>query len=169
MASTSSLAYAYVFSPELPVPSLSKLSVGHHFSKLHTKHWGRSIDADESKWLGKSQLPDIDESEVVQGCFILDLDVKGFGVSELWVRKDYIRIYDHCSSHCENIRVLNIQDEHCPPSAVITGQPGLGECYASHRPFISSFKHTYTKRENILDLLCHMPTPRRCQTISLLQ
>jgi len=165
MASTSSPAYAYVFSSQLPNPPLLQLDVENNLSKLHTKHWGRDIGAEESKWLGKCELPDIDESEVVQGCFSLDLDVKGFGVSKLWVRKDYIRIYDHCSSYCEN--TLNDPNQHLAPSAIITGQPGLGECGASHRLF--TFKHTYTKRENILDPLCHPPTPWRSQTIPLLQ
>jgi len=167
MASTSSPAYAYVFSHRLlPDPPLSKLGVGHDLSRLHTKHWGRSIDEDESKWVGThKQLPDIDESEVVRGCFALHLDVGGFNISKLWVRKDYIRIYDHCSSYCESTR--NDPDEHLPPSAVITGQPGVGErCASPHGRFI--FKHTLIpKRENILDPLCRTPTPWRSQAVSL--
>lgn len=69
---------------------------------------------------------DNDESEVVRGCFALDLDNVGFAISKLWVRKDYLRIYDHCDSHCEDIRRL----EHLRPSVVITGQPGIGECFS---------------------------------------
>ena len=124
--SSPSPAYVCVFPFELPVPPLQKLDVKSSCSRLHTKYWGKGIDQDESKWVGKrAQLPDIDESEVVRGCFPLDLDVDGFMVSKLWVRKDYIRIYDYCISHCEDTR--NDQDQHLAPSVVITGHPGCGE------------------------------------------
>jgi len=124
MACTSSPpAYAHVFSGQLPKTPLTELDTEDDLSQLHTKYWGVSIDQDESEWVGKrEQLPEIDESEVVRGCFALDLDVNGFTVSNLWICKDYIRIYNHCDHYCKGTR--NKRNQHLAPSVVITGQPG---------------------------------------------
>jgi len=108
---------------------LLELGVENKLSQLHTKHWGKGIDQDESKWAGQHELlPEIDESEVVRGCFALDLDVNSFRVSKLWVRKDYIRIYDHCDQYYEV--TCNEQNQHPAPTVIITGQPGCGEFFS---------------------------------------
>jgi len=129
MASTSSPpAYAYVFSDILSKTPLIELDAKDHLSKLHSKYWGVGIDQDESEWVGThEQLPEIDDSEVVRGCFALNLDISGLMVSKLWVRKDYIRIYDHCDHYYEDIR--NKQNQHLASSVVITGQPGCGKSF----------------------------------------
>jgi hypothetical protein len=46
--------------------------------------------------------------------------------SKLWIRKDYLRIYDFCESRCEYV------GSKLPraPSVVITGQPGVGEYFS---------------------------------------
>jgi len=95
-------------------------------AQVHGKH--KDVNEDESELVGvHDELEDIEESEVAQGCFSLELGIPGLRISKLWVRKDYLRIYDHCNEHCEKVR----KAEHLSPSAIITGQPGVGECFSS--------------------------------------
>ena len=121
-----SLPYASVFQVALPRPPLLKLDDEERLSVFHAKYWGVNIDQDAPKWIGAQgqQLMAVDRSEVVEGCFTLDLDNNYFAASKLWVRKDYFRIYDRCDSHYEDVR----NRLRMRPSAIITGQPGLGEC-----------------------------------------
>jgi len=86
----------------------------------------KDIGEASSKLVGAhDELEDIEESEVAQGCFSLDLGIHGLKVSKIWVRKDYLRIYDNCIKHCEDVRDC----DHLSPSAIITGQPGVGKTY----------------------------------------
>jgi hypothetical protein len=124
-------AYAYVFrNRKLPRPPLQKQGDDTYVSELHAKFWGVSINQDESEWVGAhGELAENDPegSEVVRGCFTLDFPSKGCTVSQLWVRKDYLRIYDSCDNHCQRA----LDKDSLPPIAVITGQPGVGECFSS--------------------------------------
>ena len=120
--------YVSVFGDGLRAPPLTKLDDNGDLSVLHAKFWGVSIDQDERAWVeAHGQLMENDGSEVVQGCFILDLHIRTLMVSKLWVRKDYWRIYDHCRSHCESVLMAR-KNGSLPPIAIITGQPGIGEC-----------------------------------------
>jgi len=118
----------------LPVPPLTRLDDNSDLSVLHANFWNVSIDQDRHAWEGAhGELMENDGSEVVQGCFILDLHIRTLMVSKLWVRKDYWRIYDHCQSHYETVltaRRAGGAGTH-PPIAIITGQPGVGECFFS--------------------------------------
>ena len=73
------------------------------------------------------QLMDTSNSEVVRGCVALDLDDDTLAPSKLWIRKDYLRIYDFCERRYKYIR----NNLHQAPSVVVTGQPGLGEYFSS--------------------------------------
>jgi hypothetical protein len=126
----SSPAYAYVYDDELPQPPLLKMDVTNALSKLHSLYWNKKIDQDELEWVGtRPPLPEIDESEIVRGCFTLTLGVKDFITKNLWVRKDYLRIYDECKSFYK--RICEDRGNQRPPSAIITGQPGVGKCFLS--------------------------------------
>ena len=128
-ASTYPPAYAYVFSDTLPHTPLIELDAAHCLSQLHTKYWGVGTDQGETEWVGKhEQLLEIDESEVVRGCFALNLDVSCLMISKLWVCKDYIQIYDHCDQYCKD--TYNKQNQHLLSSVIITGQPGCGEFFS---------------------------------------
>ena len=60
-------------------------------------------------------------------CYGLDLGIE-LRHSELWVRQDYIRIYDYCSERYEEGPTC-VSDT--PRSVVITGQPGVGVFFSS--------------------------------------
>ena len=128
-------AYAYVFRDHrLPCPPLQKQDDKTDVSQLHAKYWGVSINQDESEWVdahGELAENDPDGSEVVWGCFALKFlpsDGCLAPMKDIWVRKDYLRIYDGCDNHCQRCwgdrRLLS-------PTAIITGQPGVGECFFS--------------------------------------
>ena len=120
--------YASVFQGSFPRLPLLRLDDEDRLSVFHAKYWGVNIDQDESKWIGAhGQLMDVDGSEVVRGCFVLGLDNDYFMASKLWVRKDYLRMYDRCDSHYEDVRNRRL---HLRPSVVITWQPGVGECFS---------------------------------------
>lgn len=121
-------AYAYVFPYDLPIPPLRELDDEALLSKLHTKFWNQSIDDEESTWAGaRGTLPETDESDIVRGCFTLEVNIPNFRISKLWVRKEYIRFYDQCNSHYENFD----WKQDLSPCAIITGQLGIGERFSS--------------------------------------
>ncbi|KAI0290204.1 hypothetical protein BC826DRAFT_970525 [Russula brevipes] len=98
------------------------------FSRLRTTFWGVDIATARQDWWNNHQDEvTVGRNEIDEDCFVLDF-MPDFMPSRLWVRKDYVRIYDHCHKHCEDTR----EDwGHHPlvPSVIITGQPGIGKSY----------------------------------------
>jgi hypothetical protein len=152
--------YAHVFRPQVPETPWPKLDPIEVLSKLHAKYWGEDIHKDERRWLEMQtggQLTPTDASEVAPGCFALNLDIDFLYPSSLWVREDYIRLYDYCSVYCD--KAQNSRNRRAP-SIVITGQPGIGRyrCYVTPiKPFV--LKHPFLKRKKPLDFLCCSQTP----------
>jgi hypothetical protein len=119
-------------------------------AKWHAEFWGKSIADDEQKWrdaqsptsLEGSELGnegrhggngdesmDVDMSEgvdldddVMPGCYFLEIDIEGFPYPKIWIRAEYIRIYDALEAHYQKRSY-----PYVAPGAVITGQPGIGE------------------------------------------
>jgi hypothetical protein len=106
------------------------------FTLLHAKWWGKSMAIEEQEWrryqsldpggddsmdedVDKGLETDVDD-DVIPGCYLLDL---GDDFSEIWIRADYIRIYDFLEAHYKT----NPAPSFRAPAAVITGQPGVGE------------------------------------------
>jgi hypothetical protein len=152
---TSPPPYADVFEDEPDIPWIA-LKESKPLSRLHTAYWGRPIERNELEteqpYEGQPMNDDEDQSEIGPGCFILNFYIEGF--PKLWIRKDFIRIYDHCHQHVNNFQG---NAQLIPPSVIIRGQPGIGEYFSSLRP--SVFKHPFMNREKLLDLLCRPPTP----------
>ena len=110
--------------------------------QLHVKFWGKSMADEEQKWRNaQSATPmegsrpgnecqggyepmDADVSEegddVIEGCCFLELDNEDLDISSIWIRAEYIRIYDALESCYQNAFKR-------APAVVITGQPGIGE------------------------------------------
>ena len=80
-------------------------------TKLHTKFWDKSIDEDRSKWENEQRgvgVPmEAEGSDVGPGCFILDINIDS-ALSGLWVRQDYIRLYDGCNTYFNEISNLDV-------------------------------------------------------------
>ena len=100
--------------------------------QFYDKFWGKSMADEEQKWRNvqsPSSTPvegyepmEVDVSEedddLIEGCCFLELDIEDINFSRIWIRAEYIRIYNSL----ENQRGFN-----SAPAAVITGQPGIGE------------------------------------------
>jgi len=63
---------------------------------------------------------DVDDNEFGRGCYVLDIGMQGIRLKKIWVRADYVRMYDLCNEEYEKA-------ERQAPSVVITGQSGVGK------------------------------------------
>ena len=93
---------------------------------LHEKYWGKNIREDMQQWQERQtgyQPVNADQSNVSPANFALSFDIENLDPSGLWVREDYVLLYDHCTTYFNK---PNIQSAPEPPSIVITGQPGIG-------------------------------------------
>ena len=114
--------YAHVFRSGQPKCRWPKLDNSEPLSKLHAKYWGKNIDNE----VGGEPM---DIGGRRQGGFVLDLDIDSLETSKIWVRKDYTRIYEFCDKHSAEVQNDNFEQA---ASIVITGQPGVGECFSSY-------------------------------------
>lgn len=110
-------------------------------TRLHAKFWGKSMADEEREWrdtqppipavgseLGDERM-DEDGSEgagldddIIPGCYFLEIDIEGLEYPMIWIRADYIRIYNALETHYRKPAY-----PHQAPAAVITGEPGIGE------------------------------------------
>jgi hypothetical protein len=122
-------------------------------TQLHVKFWGKTMADEERDWRN-AQPPiggEIDvedqcgdermdedgddiggdegertdvEDDFIPGCYALDINIEGIECSKIWIRADYIRIYDY-------LKIRYTTPSYPPgraPAAVLTGQPGIGKC-----------------------------------------
>ena len=65
---------------------------------------------------------DDDDSSCPPGCAILDIGIDNLPFHKIWIRADYIRVYDFIESReAPNRMAVNL----LPPAAVVTGQRDL--------------------------------------------
>jgi len=101
--------------------------------RLHSKFWGKSLACEEpelsnnlshTKSADEDKDMDVDavDNDFIPGCAILDIGIENLPFQKIWIRADYIRVYNFLED-CEAPQVTN----NVAPGAVITGQPGIGE------------------------------------------
>ncbi len=66
-----------------------------------------------------------EEDEIDAGCYLLNIGINDLPHSKIWIRSDYIQIYDYCRDYYESC--LSVPSRKVTPSVVITGQPGVGK------------------------------------------
>ena len=88
-------ALASVFCNERDAALWCKLEDDDTFSQLHSKYWGKKIEDEAEQWHKLNPTVDDPTDDIGPGCFVLDLDIECYP-SKLWVRQDYVRIYDYC-------------------------------------------------------------------------
>jgi hypothetical protein len=64
-----------------------------------------------------------DSEYFISGCYVLDINIPGLPISRLWIRADYIRIFNYFQTIYDDYADLTEK----APSGVLTGQPGVGE------------------------------------------
>jgi hypothetical protein len=145
---------ASVFLLEGASASWSKLRGDHGFSQLYSKYWGKDIEHDAKQWRKSHSSVMVDPIvEMGPECFGLDLGVN-VKESKMWVRQDYIRIYDYCSRrHQEGPSSVTARAR----SVVITGQPGVGvflfsvaACAPSNNPSCEKVKHIGRRTRSVV-------------------
>jgi len=91
--------------------------------KLHSKFWGKNLTYEESE-LSHNQT-DGDEDDVgdfVPGCGILNIGIDDLPFERIWIRADYIRVFNLLES-----RETSVVRNRLAPAAVVTGPPGIGK------------------------------------------
>ena len=93
----------------------------HELVQLHHKFWNKP----ESDLLDKHEDKSAEggeDDEIGPGCHILDIGIPALGCMKLWIRKEYIRVYNYCNDYME----ANWNGQ-LSPSMVIMGSPGIGQ------------------------------------------
>ena len=91
--------------------------------QLRSKFWGKRIEEDAEEWRESNPTVEVDPTnDIGVQCYGLDLGIK-IKNNKLWVREDYIRMYDYCVKlHAEG----PTSKGDTARSVIITGQPGVG-------------------------------------------
>ena len=106
---------------------------------LHSKNWGpdkNAMKAEEDDWkrvVDAIVASDSDsDSDITDGCYVPNFGLQGITPSKIWVRADYIRVYEELEMWVKESPM------GMPPSAIVVGQPGIGELECS---FIACRSH----------------------------
>ncbi|CAA7262754.1 unnamed protein product [Cyclocybe aegerita] len=103
------------------------------------------MEDERDAWRQSEGLPplddkaDVGEVGILPGCYALKVGIPGFGYTSIWLRAEYIRIFNVCEEYFAKItgRQAKKDSSRRPPSFVISGQPGIGKTlwlyYAARR------------------------------------
>jgi hypothetical protein len=83
---------------------------------------GKDQDGDESMGEGGGEITDVDD-DIIPGCYLLDLDIETINPMKIWIRADYIRVYNHVETYYETPGF----PPNRAPCVVLAGQPGIGK------------------------------------------
>ena len=87
---------------------------------------------EEQKWRGTGlgnerqggDEPDVSEEEdddIIEGCYSLSIGIESFAFPRIWIRAEYIRIYDALEA-----RYKKSSYPYLASAVIISGQPGVG-------------------------------------------
>ena len=71
--------------------SSTKLDDDHPLAQFHSKFWGKSLETEEKQWRDAQG----DSSDTEPGCYALEIGIPGIRVDKIWIRAEYIEIYDY--------------------------------------------------------------------------
>ena len=66
------------------------------------------------------------DDDIIPGCYMLDIGIDGLRFSKLWIRAEYIRVFNSLKTYYDTPVF-----QYWAPCVVVTGQPGIGELVAS--------------------------------------
>ena len=94
---------------------------GYELEQLHRKFW---IQGESRNILlnPRETEDEGDDDDIGPNCHVLDIGLPTLGLTKLWIRNEYVRMYKHCEDHLETNR-----NESKSPAVVVTGQPGIGK------------------------------------------
>jgi hypothetical protein len=91
------------------------------FTAFHAKFWGVK---EEGRLSDNMEVDDstADGHDISPRCYVLDIGIQGVEEGKIWVRADYIRMFEFAEKfYAESL------SNPLSPCIVITGQPGIGE------------------------------------------
>ncbi|KIL64118.1 hypothetical protein M378DRAFT_11689 [Amanita muscaria Koide BX008] len=110
---------------------------------------GKAMDEGGGEVKNAGEVTNEDDDDILPSCYVLDISIHGIAPKSLWIRTDYIRIFNFFQAYYDEM--AKPMDD--APSAVLTGQPGIGKSFwmfyaarrllAERRPFIWFYKATY--------------------------
>jgi hypothetical protein len=101
------------------------------------------MDVDDENLVDKVQTNEDDDSV---GGYVLDIDIDGLEYKQIWVRAEYLRIYDYFETRYHN--VINLPGTRVP-GAVLTGNPGIGMLSHAHCYRIKTNFQTFSKGKSV--------------------
>jgi hypothetical protein len=111
---------------------------------------GRAIDKDDNETMEENELEGVADEDDIPGCYPFSVGIEDITV---WIRADYIRVYNALEDYYKKA----MKRSGRTPSAVVTGQPGIGEsryllplCGTQNRAL----------RQEFLGILCRSSPPR---------
>ena len=122
--------------PSQAMPRWTKLDNTDQLVKLHRRFWLEGAHRDDLLNVHEDEVAnqsdedenvEEDDDRGIRSGYVLDLGL-AFGRSNVWVRKEYIRMYSRCTEHLEANPCKHKRTLQSNPSVVITGQPGIGRC-----------------------------------------
>jgi hypothetical protein len=103
-------------------------------AQLHAKFWGKSMVDEEQEWLRTQPAIGVgdERDDILPGCYVLDIGmdigINGIDYSRIWVRAEYLRVYNELQNFYDvHVQAAEKKMWGPAPSAVLTGQPGIGE------------------------------------------
>ena len=82
---------------------------------------GSGLGGDGPMDVDTSEEEDLDD-DLIKGCYTLEIGIKHLRIPRVWIRAEYIRIYNAPEAYYQKRPSISNQ----APAAVITGQPGIG-------------------------------------------
>jgi hypothetical protein len=118
-------SYTHLFRDGQPKKPWIKLEADEIFSMLQAEFWGKDILEEKRKWQEtQTEAHQMDTDEALAN-FAFPFDMESADVSNVWVREDYVLLYDECTTFFADPD--NKKFRRRPPTIVITGQPGIGK------------------------------------------
>ncbi|EDR05961.1 uncharacterized protein LACBIDRAFT_329135 [Laccaria bicolor S238N-H82] len=106
------------------------------------------MDAVDNETMDEATTMD-PEDDIISGCYMLDIDIDELELTSLWIRAEYIRVFNLVNAYYD--KPTSVRRAPC---VVVTGQPGIGKsvwvyyalrrCLAERKPVIWYYqKHCY--------------------------
>ena len=132
------LSFHDVFRDGEPTDSWGSLNDKQPLFRLRTNFWGKDICDEKRKWQERQTTGHPMDTDEAPANFAFETGVAAINVATIWVREDYVVLYDECNARFANARASESEDfedkdfedkdiDGYPPSIVITGQPGIGK------------------------------------------
>lgn len=104
--------------------SWKKLPDTYALAQLHNKFWIQGESGDILLNPNEPEDKGDGDDDIGPSCDVLNMGMPTLGLTKLWIRNEYVRMYKHYEDHLETNR-----NETKSPSLVVTGQPGIGKSY----------------------------------------